>query len=599
MSPASHVIDRRIAIIVIGQALHEDEQTTALFQPEIVVTGQLTFRLAASTEATPEALLEAARAEACPGYSPGCTVALQSVLQSTSGRRLTGSSSGEIDVTLVVSRALNFPHAPPPPLPPPQPPAAPEASIEATYSYNDFSGGGEEIAYGYDSSNQLTPQLSDPLKEASTHLLSLMVAKVSKRFESAVGSGALLAQPTTALTDVAVEGRLASYGTDQAGIESAANTIRAAVATDLGLTDVYGVAAEKLLVYMPPPPPPQIPPSPFSPPHPPMVPPGWPTLPPNDLWYRRYFGEATNSIGDKCDTDCYGGCYESEWSHPYTWGEDHCTGPDGRGQVCGIPGFKANVTIKRCACSPSPAHHPHAFPKRGLSNLCSQSGESTASSCCAAGPCGPLSSAGGCWSRLAPPFSACGLFASRPLCCTPLRTCMHAGRTVVLDIDLDVEMMSLVVWGTLVVKNRPEAIVKLRVACLNIMCVNNFGTGTREHQCGKMQAGAPDEPFEGQLAIYTKGDRMTELSQCYGAAGTRNPPARTIRVRPGGQLLLYGRRPARMWSRLRATVEKGSRRLQLLGHVDWEIGDKVTSSSARTKSLAEQTGTESSPLPRG
>ena len=45
---------------------------------------------------------------------------------------------------------------------------------------------------------------------------------------------------------------------------------------------------------------------------------------------------------------------------------------------------------------------------------------------------------------------------------------IKACRTVVLDINLDVQLYSLVVWGVLDIENRPDAIINLRSVCINI-----------------------------------------------------------------------------------------------------------------------------------
>ena len=146
--------------------------------------------------------------------------------------------------------------------------------------------------------------------------------------------------------------------------------------------------------------------------------------------------------------------------------------------------------------------------------------------------------------------------------------------------------MSVVVWGTLVIQNRPDAVVKLRAVCFWVACVDNNNMspwtgvrGGREGQCGRVVAGTPEEPFEGQLAFVTKGDMMTEVHQCGYVGGPRK-----IAVSSGAKLELYGRRPARMWTRLRSTVAAGERRLKVLGKVDWRYGDEVyiaTTSSGR------------------
>ena len=120
-------------------------------------------------------------------------------------------------------------------------------------------------------------------------------------------------------------------------------------------------------------PPPSPPPSPFPPPLPPATPPGQPQTPP-DVWYANYYDGDCQQTGDGCPQ----GCQRSLWSEVYTW--------DGQRAEIGstpLPGFRANVTIKRC-------------------------------------------------------------------------------QTIVLDVDLNVQLFSLVVWGTLIVENRADANVFLR-----------------------------------------------------------------------------------------------------------------------------------------
>lgn len=123
--------------------------------------------------------------------------------------------------------------------------------------------------------------------------------------------------------------------------------------------------------------------------------------------------------------------------------------------------------------------------------------------------------------------------------------------------------------------------------CVNIRCATAPWNGVpgaiefpRFGYCGKIVAGSAEEPFEGQLRFYTKGDDLTTtLPQC-------GPNPRQIIVGDGASLELYGRRPARMWSRLRSTVEAGDKKLPVLGEVDWTVGDQVlvpsTLSGAKT-----------------
>ena len=144
-------------------------------------------------------------------------------------------------------------------------------------------------------------------------------------------------------------------------------------------------------------------------------------------------------------------------------------------------------------------------------------------------------------------------------------------RTVVVDVNVNVEMMSLTVYGTLLFQNRRDLLVNLRSVCVNIKCVTNHTTGLPMWgYCGKIIAGSPEEPFQGQLRFYTKGDDLTTTIPNCGGSGPRE-----ITVQEGASLELYGRRPARMWTRLRATVEAGVKALAVLGEIDWTVGDQV------------------------
>ena len=66
-------------------------------------------------------------------------------------------------------------------------------------------------------------------------------------------------------------------------------------------------------------------------------------------------------------------------------------------------------------------------------------------------------------------------------------------------------MMSLVVYGTLIFENRRDIVVNLRAVCIRIVCHNVTHSNNGEY-CGKIIAGSPEEPFEGNLRFYTKGE---------------------------------------------------------------------------------------------
>ena len=131
-------------------------------------------------------------------------------------------------------------------------------------------------------------------------------------------------------------------------------------------------------------------------------------------------------------------------------------------------------------------------------------------------------------------------------------------RTVVLDVDINVQLYSIVVWGTLVVENRVDALVSLRSVCINIK------------PGGKILAGAPAKPYAGMLEFLLTGDELTESHHCGGKKG------RQFDVEANGQLALYGEAPSgRLWSWLRDTAEAGQNTIVVQGRMDWHIDDQL------------------------
>ena len=99
-----------------------------------------------------------------------------------------------------------------------------------------------------------------------------------------------------------------------------------------------GVTVTSLTSRAPPAPPPAPPPLPLPPRPPPGTPPGQPLYPPT-LWFTRYYDGDCQETGDGCPR----GCQRSLWSEMFTW--------DGQRDEIGggpLPGFRSNVTIKRC-----------------------------------------------------------------------------------------------------------------------------------------------------------------------------------------------------------------------------------------------------------
>ena len=131
-------------------------------------------------------------------------------------------------------------------------------------------------------------------------------------------------------------------------------------------------------------------------------------------------------------------------------------------------------------------------------------------------------------------------------------------RTVILDVDINVQLYSIVVWGTLVVENRADALVSLRSVCINVK------------SGGKILAGEPGKPYAGMLEFLLTGDELTESHHCGGTKG------RQFDVEANGQLALYGEAPSgRLWTWLRDTAEAGQNTIIVQGKMDWHINDQL------------------------
>lgn len=105
-------------------------------------------------------------------------------------------------------------------------------------------------------------------------------------------------------------------------------------------------------------------------------------------------------------------------------------------------------------------------------------------------------------------------------------------RTVELDIDINVQLFSIVVWGTLEITNRENALVSLRSVCMTIK------------PGGRIVAGSAVTPFKGMLDFVLSGDDLTETPQCGLLKG------KVLEVERGGQLELYGSAPTgSLWAR--------------------------------------------------
>ena len=132
-------------------------------------------------------------------------------------------------------------------------------------------------------------------------------------------------------------------------------------------------------------------------------------------------------------------------------------------------------------------------------------------------------------------------------------------RTVVLDMDISVQLYSIVVYGTLRVLDRgPMTLVSLRSICISVK------------PGGQILAGEPTAPFSGALEFLLMGDVLTESHQCGGRK------AKAFDVDVGAQVKLYGTTPStRLWSRLRNTVRRGDTSLTIIGRIDFRATDEV------------------------
>ena len=131
-------------------------------------------------------------------------------------------------------------------------------------------------------------------------------------------------------------------------------------------------------------------------------------------------------------------------------------------------------------------------------------------------------------------------------------------RTVVLDVDLNEQLMTMVVHGTLEVLDRPDAYIRLRTICISVK------------SGGRITAGTPATPYSGVLELLFAGDDMTFVPQCGGRKG------QFLTVDPGGSLELFGETiKGRTWTRLRQTANEGESTLVLRGAFGLLPGDEL------------------------
>ena len=147
-------------------------------------------------------------------------------------------------------------------------------------------------------------------------------------------------------------------------------------------------------------------------------------------------------------------------------------------------------------------------------------------------------------------------------------------RTVVLDLDMSVQLYSIVVWGTLRIRDRgPSSYVSLRTVCINIK------------PGGKVLAGEEDQPYSGVLEFLFTGDALTESAHCGGRKSMQ------FDINEGAELKLYGNAPTGpLWSRLRTTAEASDRSLTLIGQLDLVVGDEVLIAGTERSEIAAVPG---------
>jgi hypothetical protein len=76
-------------------------------------------------------------------------------------------------------------------------------------------------------------------------------------------------------------------------------------------------------------------------------------------------------------------------------------------------------------------------------------------------------------------------------------------RTVVLDLNVDLQLYSIVVRGTLIIQDRgPDTSISLRTICIHV------------EEGGRLLAGEPQHPFSGVLSLLFVGDELSSSAQC-------------------------------------------------------------------------------------
>ena len=349
----------------------------------LTLTGQATFALGgALTEDAVARVIASAQAALCPGLSSAaCTLRCQDgclgvapsppppsppPLPPPASPPPPSPSPPSPDPLPPPPASPPLPDQPPPSpaLPPPANPAptaaptaapatAPSAAPNAT-----LSGRRLQSASGRSAPGSSVAGSSAPSTPSTLSTLGIVTLIVSRPFSSALGDlqsdaeailqqfGASVVATTpanlsvslaaTVADQIAVEADVSTLGRDAADAGSQGDAVAHRVAASIAV-NISHVSTLTFDVLHPPTPPPGSPPSPQLPPEPPGLPPFWPTLPPATGWYTPY------GVSEGCDPDCVGGCRRMRWSNLHAW--DFLGDAPG----AGYPGWKGNVTIKRCA----------------------------------------------------------------------------------------------------------------------------------------------------------------------------------------------------------------------------------------------------------
>ena len=139
-----------------------------------------------------------------------------------------------------------------------------------------------------------------------------------------------------------------------------------------------------------------------------------------------------------------------------------------------------------------------------------------------------------------------------------IKRCQH----IILDVDINIQMYSLVVWGTLEIENREDANVFLRSTCVTVKCANPACPALRPHR-----RGLQGRDVQGAAGGLLSGDELTESHQCGGLTGKH------FIVESGGIVELYGNHPKKAWGS--QTAEKGAQTLYIIGMLDFKPGDEA------------------------